>query len=107
MGEKKISYERMVDINEAVAYLESLAQSLRDGHIVAVHGEKTLALDPPSVVKLEIGAKQKKNKSKFGFEIAWKPVPEGETTETLIISSESETSADDAPVDETSSPEDV
>ena len=88
MGDNKIGYKRMVDINEAVSYLEALAQSLRDGRIVVQHGEKALELTPPTVVGLEIEAKQKKDKTKFGFEIAWKYTADQDGSEPLEISSQ-------------------
>ncbi|MGD9332472.1 MAG: amphi-Trp domain-containing protein [Desulfobacterales bacterium] len=101
MGEKGITYKRMVDIQEAVSYLEALAQSLRDGSVAVAHGDKALDLEPPSVVVLEIEAKQKKDKSKFGFEIAWKHTDDGDGGGPLKISSRAnaiagdETSVDD------------
>ena len=88
MGDNKIGYKRMVDINEAVSYLEALAQSLRDGRIVVQHGEKALELTPPTVVGLEIEAKQKKEKTKFGFELAWKYTADQDGGEPLEISSQ-------------------
>jgi amphi-Trp domain-containing protein len=72
MGDKEIGYKRMVDISEAVEYLEALARSFSEGRIVVDHGGRTLDLAPPSVVVLEIEAKQKKDKTKFAFEIVWK-----------------------------------
>ncbi len=59
MGEKSIGYKRMVDVHEAVSYLEALAWSFRDGRIVVAHGGKTLGMEPPPVVVLEIETKQK------------------------------------------------
>ena len=87
MGDNKIGYKRMVDINEAVSYLEALAQSLRDGRILVQHGEKALELTPPTVVGLEIEAKQKKDKTKFGFELAWKYTADQDGGEALEITS--------------------
>ena len=87
MGEKSIGFKRMVGIHEAVSYLEALAKGFRDGRIVVEHGGKTLDMEPPSVVVLEIEAKQKKDKNKFGFEIAWKNDAEQEGGEPLRISS--------------------
>lgn len=87
MGEKSIGFKRMVDIHEAVSYLEALAKSFRDGRIVVEHGGKALDMAPPAVVVLEIEAKQKKDKTKFGFEIAWKNDAELEGGDPLKISS--------------------
>jgi amphi-Trp domain-containing protein len=87
MGDKGIAYKRMVDIQDAVSYLEALAQSFRDGRIQVEHGDKKLGLEPPSVVVLEIEAKQKKDKTKFGFEIAWKHTSDGGEGDPLKISS--------------------
>jgi amphi-Trp domain-containing protein len=87
MGEKTVSFKRMVDIHEAIAFLEALAKSFREGRIVVEHGDKSLDMTPPSVVVLEIEAKQKKDKTKFGFEIAWKNDANPEGAEALKISS--------------------
>ena len=77
----------MVDIQGAVSYLEDLARSFRDGRIVVEHAEKKLDMEPPSVLVLEIEAKQKKDKAKFGFEIAWKNDAVQEGGDPLKISS--------------------
>ena len=97
MGEKEIGYKRMVDTREAISYLEALARSFQDGRIVVEHGEKALDLEPPSVVVLEIEAKQKKDKTKFGFEIAWKHTSDNDGGEPLKISSGADTGPDDLP----------
>ena len=60
MGENEIGYKRMVNDREAVSYLKALVQRFQDGRIVVAHGEKALDLEPPSVVLLEIEAKQKR-----------------------------------------------
>ncbi len=93
MSDNAIGYKRMVDVSEAVSYLEALAQSIRDGRIVVAHGEKTLDLEPPSAVVLEIEAKQKKDKTKFAFEIAWKHEAEKDAGEPFKISSGAESDA--------------
>jgi amphi-Trp domain-containing protein len=97
MSDKQIGYKRMVDIREAIAYLEALARSFQDGRILVEHGDKTLDLEPPSVVVLEIEAKQKKDKTKFGFEIAWKHTAEKDGAEPLKISSGAESGPEDLP----------
>jgi amphi-Trp domain-containing protein len=97
MSDKEIGYKRMVDMGEAVAYLEALAQSFRDGHIVVEHGEHKLDLAPPSVVVLEIEAKLKKDKSKFAFEIGWKHAYDKDGDEKLKISSGTQSNSDDLP----------
>ncbi len=62
--------KRMIDIREAISYREALAPRFQGGRIVVEHGGNALDLEPPSVVILEIEAKPKKEKTKFGFEIA-------------------------------------
>lgn len=97
MGDNKVDYKRMVDISEAVAYLEALTRSLQEGRIVVQHGEKALELCPPSVVALEIEAKQKKDKNKFGFEIAWKNSTGQESGAPLNILSDADAGPDGSP----------
>jgi amphi-Trp domain-containing protein len=94
MSKQEISYKRLADKQEVISYLQALAQSFEDGRIVVAHGEKAVDLAPPSVVTLEIEAKQKKDKTKFGFEIIWKHTSDSNEWEPLKITSgadESET----------------
>ncbi len=79
--------KRMIDIREAISYRQALAPRFQDGRIVVEHGEKALDFEPPSVVVLEIEAKQKKDVTKFGFEIAWKHTSDNNGGEPLKISS--------------------
>ncbi len=97
MSEKAIGYKQMVDIGEAVAYLEALARGFQDGRIVVTRGAKTPELVPPSVVVLEIEAKQKKDKTKFGFEVTWKKASKKDGEEALRISPGSEKDPEDLP----------
>jgi amphi-Trp domain-containing protein len=97
MSENDVSFKRLVEISEAVSYLEALAMSLRTGRIVVEHGETALDLDPPPVVTLEIEAKQRKDKAKFGFEIKWKNTPNKDSDKSLTISSGSKSDSGDLP----------
>ena len=67
--------------------MEALTKRYRDGRIVVVHGGKTPDIKTPSMVVLEIKAKQKKDKTQFGFETARKNDPEQESGDPLKISS--------------------
>jgi amphi-Trp domain-containing protein len=77
-------------MQEVISYLQALAQSLQDGRIVVSHGEKAMDLAPPSFLTLEIEAKQKKDKTKFGFEIAWRKTDDGDEGQALKITSGSD-----------------
>ena len=97
MGDKEIGYKRMVGIREAVSYLEALARSFEGGRILVEHADKVLDLEPPSVVQLEIEAKQKKDRTKFGFEIVWKHGSELDGLEPLKISTGGKSDSDNLP----------
>lgn len=94
MSDNTIAFKRTVDREEAAAYLEALAKSMRGGEILVEHGDRALNLAPPSAVALEIEAKQKKDKVKFSFEIAWKHLTEGAEGASLKISSPAEAPAE-------------
>ena len=104
MSDKEIGFKRMVAIGEAVTYLEALAQSVQNGRIIVEHGDKALDLTPPSVVALEIEAKQNKDKFKFGFEITWKHVSDKDGGEPLKISSGAESGSGVLPPSATQCP---
>lgn len=89
MEKKKVTMERMMETNEAAAYLEDLAKSIRAGKIVVEHGPNHVILIPPKIVEVEVEARTKKDKQKFELELSWTTaVPETEDEEPLKISSE-------------------
>lgn len=87
MGEKSIELKKVMDLNNVVEYLEALAQGLRAGKVVVEKAGKYLSLNPPSVLEVEIEAKQKKEKAKFTLELSWKSGELQEVEESIKISS--------------------
>lgn len=82
MAKEKLTVKTTLPFTEAVAYMEDLVASLKAGTIVVQNEGEHVTLKPGSDVSIEVEAKIKKDKQKFGFEISW--VEPGETS--LIIS---------------------
>ena len=77
MSKQKVSIEKLMPLADVAARLNELAAGLKAGSIVVEQGDKSLTLTPPTMVGVEIKAKQKKNKAKFSFEITWRNPEEG------------------------------
>lgn len=60
MSKDKIELKRRVESKDVLSYLQALVDSFKKGRIVVEQGEQSVILNPPSVVTLEIEAKQKK-----------------------------------------------
>jgi amphi-Trp domain-containing protein len=88
MGEKReLKVERDMSLAELTEYLQELVNALRAGKLYVEHGSKVLSLLPAEKVKLEIEARQKKDKEKFGLEVTWtRPVSLGASDVDLRIS---------------------
>lgn len=71
MDKQKISVKKSLTCKEAVAYMQALVDSLESGKIVVESGEERVTLTPSKHIDIEVEAKTKKNKQKFGFEISW------------------------------------
>ena len=69
---KKVSIEKKLGTQEAVAFLQDLVTSLKNGKTVVEKGEKFVSLTPSDTIKLEIDASQKSEKGKIKFKLAWK-----------------------------------
>lgn len=67
----EIEYEATMPREEAVSYFEALIAGLRSGHLEFRQGDRTLVLNPPGHVEIEVSAEQKGDKGKVVFEIEW------------------------------------
>ena len=72
MSKKAIEYEAIMSVGDLACYLEALLASLKEGRIVVERTGEYVVLEAGEKVKVEIEAKQKKGKSKFSLELAWK-----------------------------------
>ena len=68
----KLKVEGIMELSQALAYLEQVVASLKQGAIAIEAGEETITLSPENVVEFEMEASQKKDKEKFALEISWK-----------------------------------
>ena len=71
MQKEKLSVKTSLPYEEAVAYMEDLLASLKSGKIVVQQDDAYVALTPGTQVNIEVEAKVKKGKQKFGFELTW------------------------------------
>ena len=58
-------------VNDAVAYLQSIVDGLKDGSLRFVDGEEPLVLEPGAEVEVEVEAVDKGGKQKLEIEISW------------------------------------
>ena len=94
---KTITYEGNVELDQAVSYLENLARSLRSGTVKVEHGGEHITLQPASVIKLEVEARQKRSKESLEFQLSWRQAPEPVTSPPLQIRSEAPASPSPGP----------
>lgn len=80
MEKQKIGVKMNLPYTEAVAYLEDLLKSLKAGTIVVESGGDHVTMKPGDNVVIEVEAKVKKGKQKFGLEIGWTDGAAGDLT---------------------------
>lgn len=82
MEKQKLDVTMTLPYMEAVAYLEDMLESLKSGKVVVQKGTEFVSMIPGDQVTMELGAKSKKGKQKFSFEMSWTESGEGD----LVIS---------------------
>jgi len=84
--ENKLMVEEVMAVSNVVGYLEGLVKGFKEGKIVVEKGCESLVLTLPEFVDVEVEAKLKKGKAKFGLELSWTiPAP---AEDPLTISSQ-------------------
>ena len=78
MNKDKISVKGVRKLDEAAAYLEAFARSLRSGRILVEQGGESLTLCPPEALEVDVQARSKKGKQKFSLELCWTESEHGE-----------------------------
>ncbi len=102
MATKELSFEATMELGDALAYLNQMASSLKDGKLVIEQaGADFVVLEPAELVQMEVAASSKKDKEKIGIELSWKKILPIDSGADLKISSiepaaSSEESATDA-----------
>lgn len=69
---KSFSFQGPCDLSEVLGHLETVQQGLRAGALYFQSGHEVVGLEPEGTVRLEVGAKSKKNKQTLKIEISWK-----------------------------------
>ncbi|GEM_PF-462926 len=77
MQKEKLEVKLSLSYKEAIAYIEDLLKSLNSGKIIVQKDDDFVAMSPPEQVMVELGAKVKKGKHKFSFEMAWAALESG------------------------------
>ena len=72
MKKKKIEIEEFMTREKVADFFRKLSEGLQNGNIELIDDEETLAISPPDILSVEIGAKQKKDKFKLSMEVSWK-----------------------------------
>jgi amphi-Trp domain-containing protein len=72
MGKRELEFKAEMNRSQLVSYLKDLAASLEEGTICVEKGDDYVVITPSDRVKVEIEASEKKDKSKFSLEIAWR-----------------------------------
>ena len=72
MEKKSIEIEETMTRTQVADFFRKVAEGLQSGSIELKSAEETLTLTPAELISVEIGAKQKKDKTKFSLEIAWR-----------------------------------
>ncbi|MBU0481307.1 MAG: amphi-Trp domain-containing protein [Proteobacteria bacterium] len=83
METNKVSLKQLMEIKEAVKYLEDLIKSINDGKIVVQQGDDYVDLQTPKTINVKVEAKSKKDKSKFSIELSWRNAPDSEESVTI------------------------
>ncbi|WP_211234119.1 amphi-Trp domain-containing protein [Desulfocurvus vexinensis] len=96
MEKDKISLEQTMALEDAIAYLEDLADGFRAGKVIVAQGDTSLELVPADSVEVEVEARVKKGKAKFSLELEWRtPMEPGE--QVVITPVETDLPASEAP----------
>ncbi len=104
MGKKELKVKLKGELDQAIAYLESIVSSLKEKKVVIQKDDAYVVLTPEDFVSMEIEAEEKKDKQELSIEISWKSaevMSDVSTSHLNISSREPEVSAegqtDDSP----------
>jgi amphi-Trp domain-containing protein len=72
MKKKSVSMERVMTLKDVIQFLENLTAGFAAGRVVVEEDSQQVSLNPLEPVKVEVEAKQKKDKGKISIEIGWR-----------------------------------
>jgi amphi-Trp domain-containing protein len=87
---EKLKAKGVVEVREAVAYLRTLTDLVGKGQVAVQSGGKTMVVDLPKFVKLEVEVEEKGDKQELSIEISWKEGLSGAAGMDLKIKSPDE-----------------
>lgn len=87
MKENKINHRQLLKTKDAIAYLETMTKSLKEGRIVIERDGQFVSFNTPDLIHLELSAKDKKEKSEISIELSWRKEPFMSDIAPLSISS--------------------
>ncbi len=94
MNKKDIGVKSAIRLDQAVAYLQDIVNSLKQKKVCVEHRGESLVLNPPDSVTVEVKARQKSGKESISLKIGWlRPTEADETDPELTISAKEPTSA--------------
>jgi len=75
MKESKISHRQLLKKEDAIAFLESMASSLKSGKVVIERNGQFVSLVTPEIMNMELSARDKKDKNELCIEFSWRKEP--------------------------------
>ncbi|MBC2714136.1 MAG: amphi-Trp domain-containing protein [Desulfobacteraceae bacterium] len=100
MKENKINHRQQVNRDDAIAYLESLSQSLKAGKVVIERNGQFVSFITPDFINLELSARKKKDKNEISVELSWRKEPAVTDIAPLNITSKEPPAPESAEKDE-------
>jgi amphi-Trp domain-containing protein len=89
MPKKELKVKMIGELNDVIAQMEAVINSLKEGKVVIQKNNSFISLTPQDQVTLEIEAEQKKDKEELSIELSWRSadIITGDSSTGLSISS--------------------
>jgi amphi-Trp domain-containing protein len=88
MSKNKVKLDTAITLPQAIAKLEELIDSLKQGTVNFQVGEEAVTVVPPDILHLEMKVAQKKEKERIKLELSWERSEEAAATGESSISSD-------------------
>lgn len=75
MSKQAVRLRAVVELQQAIEYLEDLAESLKKGSVCVSQGGEQLTLSPASLVELQLEVQRKGLKESLSFDLGWRAEP--------------------------------
>ena len=86
MADKKKNFEHdsLQDLNTIVRYLDAITEGFRNGKLSLKGREGEIALRPRGLVRLELRASERSDRSRLDLRFTWKPRQDPENGEDAL-----------------------